>query len=206
MKIFKEKEQINFFKTCRSIDLGDNQITILDLREFTNLEHVWCDKNQLVGLSTQGLDRLQLLDCSFNPPLRLNVQGCSSLQKLCYENIPFISLISTGAHPNLIEQLRDLEIELACQKLNHMTIHSPMETDENNEATAQVTELEIDESSEREESIETETADFYSLEEQLLLPNVPGYFPSLENRVPKRKRVPDTEGPESKKTKKTHSL
>lgn len=99
--------------------------------------------------------------------------------------------------------------ELTCQQLGRISIHQPMEIDEDNEIMAQVTELETDESSEHEESIETEAANFYSPDEQLLhasvgcLPSFPGNTAPLTNdRYAKRQRTPDNEGSVCKKLKK----
>lgn len=202
LKFFEEKEYADIIKNCRNLDLGQNQITMLDLHEFKKLQHLWCDQNKIVALNVANLDMLEVLDCSSNLISILNLRGCSSLNKLDLKGNPLNSLTLAGTPMGIIEEFGDLELELLTQQLSLTKITCPMEIDTDDQTITQTTET--TNLSEQEDNIEIEAPDFYH-------EGAPLYTPSYSNNtaVPileetqavKRKRTPDNEGPGNKKPK-----
>lgn len=74
----KRREEIT------KLDIHKEQLErYLDLSDFVNLEHLWCDGNNLDGLNVNGLTRLRELYCSKNKLTsdELKIDGVNNLEK-----------------------------------------------------------------------------------------------------------------------------
>ena len=65
----------------------NGQLTAIDVRGLTDLQHLYCTGNRLISLNVQGLTKLEKLSCSKNRLTSLDVHGLTALDHLwCAEN------------------------------------------------------------------------------------------------------------------------
>lgn len=74
----------------------ENLTSIEGVEVFTNLQHLYCNLNQLTSLNVQGLENLKNLDCANNQLTSLDVQGLTNLQNLNCDNNQLTSLDVQG--------------------------------------------------------------------------------------------------------------
>jgi uncharacterized repeat protein (TIGR01451 family) len=73
-----------------------NQLTALNVQGLSNLKKLYCLSNQLTTLDVQGLNNLQTLNCGFNQLSTLEVQGLSSLTSFYCNNNQLTTLDVQG--------------------------------------------------------------------------------------------------------------
>lgn len=66
---------------------ANGQLTAIDVRGLTDLQHLYCTGNRLISLNVQGLTKLEKLSCSKNRLTSLDVHGLTALDHLwCADN------------------------------------------------------------------------------------------------------------------------
>ena len=70
-----------------SIDVKNNKLTKLTLKDYTKLEYLNCSHNKLLALEVNNLVNLKLLDCGDNELTILDISNLHNIENLyCYNN------------------------------------------------------------------------------------------------------------------------
>ncbi len=89
--------------TCTSLvraNFTNNNLTSLNVRGLSSLEHLWCATNNISALDVSSCSSLTELNCDENSLQSLNVSGCTALQELhCYDNS--ITTLNVSQNPAL---------------------------------------------------------------------------------------------------------
>ena len=77
----KNLKGIEYFYNLEELDVSDNELTALDLRENTQLKKLNCSKNSLTDIDIRGCSLLQELICDQNPSLsEVYIEECPLLE------------------------------------------------------------------------------------------------------------------------------
>ncbi|MBB4806455.1 Leucine-rich repeat (LRR) protein [Chryseobacterium defluvii] len=86
---FGNLSSINFPNSnLKQLKINHNNLTALDVSQYTQLTYLDCSENQISTLNLTGLNQLETLDVKKNLLTSLNLSGCNSLNILyCYNNL-----------------------------------------------------------------------------------------------------------------------
>ena len=74
-------------KSVQYLDCSNNQISVLDVDNFTRLKELHCASNEIAMLTLDGCNQLEALDCSANKLTSLSTDKLSGLNLLyCHKN------------------------------------------------------------------------------------------------------------------------